>query len=249
MFCYQCGYQLPGSAKFCTECGEKLSEIYLQELQQFLKEKGSSTKSAEKSNPKSSMSLAEIQAKMNEDAFKKIIMTHAFGAASAGMASGWIPGAGSAVAVAAGMGFIVSMYARMSNYLGIEFTKNKLKVLGTSTVSVLSLAALNIAAGTALSFIPGVGSVAASALAASVAYANINVSATIFKTMIVSLIATGKDVSSMSEDELQEAIKISMTKDELKKVFKEAQSEFKIKKESGEFEQAEKAEVMEEFVE
>lgn len=239
MFCYNCGNLLQEDTKFCTECGQKLDEGYISEYKKFVSDK--------KSKQQPLYELSEIQAKMNEEGFKNIIMTHAFGAASAGLASGWIPGAGSAVAVAAGMGFIVSMYARMSNYLGIEFSKNKLKVLGTSTISVLSLAALNIAAGTALSFIPGVGSVAASALAASVAYANINVSAMIFKTMIVSLVATGKNVSDLSEEELQDAIKNSMSKDEIKKIFKEAQSEFKVKKDSGEFDQAEKASILEEF--
>ena len=219
MFCYNCGANLPNEAKFCSECGQKLSE-------------------PETNN---------IQLKINDDQFKRIVMTHAFGAASAGMASGWIPGAGSTVAVATGLGFIFSMYARLSNYLEVDFSKNKLKVFGTSAISILSLAALNVAAGTALSFIPGLGSVAASFLAASVAYANVSVSATIFKKVILNILKSGKDISTLSEEELQEYVKMSMSKDEVKKAFKQAQSEFKLKKDSGEFQKAEKATVMEEF--
>jgi len=226
MFCYGCGYQLPKNARFCISCGQKLSEA---------------TDSEQKKKCKSS---SDIRKKMNSAEFERIVNTHAFGAAAAAI-SAVVPGIGTSIAVAISLGFIVSMYVRLSEYLGMCLEKNALKALASAVLShIAAFTVVSITVGAFLSFIPVVGSIGAVTMMAATQYAIVKVSVLIFKVLISSLLSTGRDLSTYSEDDLKELIRSTISEDELKAAMEDAKAEFIAKKDSGEFDAAEKAEVL-----
>jgi len=225
VFCYSCGYQLPKNARFCISCGQKLFE-------------------ADAEPKKKCKSPADIKQKMNSAEFERIVNTHAFGAAAAAI-SAVVPGIGTTIAVTISLGFIVSMYVRLSEYLGMSLEKNALKALASAVLShIAAFTVVSVAVGAVLSFIPVVGSIGAVTMMAATQYATVKVSVLIFKVLISSLLNTGKDLSAYSEEDLKELIKNTISEDELKAAMENAKAEFIAKKESGEFDSAEKAEVI-----
>jgi len=226
MFCYSCGYQLPESARFCVSCGQKLSEAAGTEPKKKCK------------------SSSDIKQKMKSAEFERIVNTHAFGAAAAAI-SAVVPGIGTTIAATISLGFIVSMYVRLSEYLGMSLDKNALKALASAVLShIAAFTVVSVTVGAFLSFIPVIGSIGAVTMMAATQYATVKVSVLIFKVLISSLMSTGKDLSTYSEEDLKDLIKSAISESELRAAMEEAKAEFIAKKDSGEFDATEKAEVI-----
>ena len=165
-------------------------------------------------------------------------VTDQLGAAAAAVASGWVPGAGGAIATGIALGFTLSMYYRLCNEMNIKLSKNKLKAI--ASVAIAEIAAylvVIIAAETVLTFIPGIGSLGASALSGIVNFAMVYIAGALFLKLMLAFTSFGKDVSSMSEDELKEAMKkeadkktIENTYKESKKIYKEAKNDSRYNK-------------------
>lgn len=89
-----------------------------------------------------------------------IVKSHSVGAACAAGAAGLVPGAAVPAAVAICGGFIWSMYYRINNAIGVPFSKNLIKSIGTAicTNVAMGYAGMYIIAF-GVSFIPGVHAV------------------------------------------------------------------------------------------
>jgi len=229
MFCVNCGEKLPSEARFCYSCGQQSGET-------------SEHRSTQKH------SLTDIKLKIHDDNFKHIVSAHSAGAAVSAVAAA-VPGVGVAIANITLIGFVCSMYVRLSSYLGITLRKGFIRALATAVVSQIAVTTVaRIAIGSALSLIPGIGTAGAVVLTGASAYATTMVAAELYIRIIVKLIDSGKDISDYSEQELKNMINSSMGKDEIKAAYEAATSEFKQKKASGELDNIEKAEMMDEFI-
>ena len=179
----------------------------------------------------------ELRSEVNSHELEEIVITHAIGAAIAAMASGWIPGAGSAVAFGIGVTFVCSMYVRLANAMGITLGKGLIRAIASAVVADLAAyIATLLAVAAAVSFIPFFGNMSASTLTAIANFACVYLAALIFVKMLSALMSSGKDIGKMSEAELVAAIKRESKRTDLKGAMKEAKSQFEQAKENGELE-------------
>lgn len=158
----------------------------------------------------------------------KIVKFHAIGAAASSAAAGLIPGAGGTAASACFIGFVWAMYVRLSKKIGIPFEKNILKALASAVVTNLIGYAITILVATSVvSLIPGLGSVAASAVDASLGYAVVYVSGIIYMNLLAKLVKDKKNISEMSEKEIKEMATETAKEADVKSMLKDAQKAYK----------------------
>lgn len=239
IFCANCGYKLMQEQKFCPQCGapaETADSGFLGKkgFKKNKKQDGSSGKF--KSNIVTK-ALKEVPGNLIDDqkaaSIAKVINMHALGAAASGAATAWIPGAGASIATASQVAFIWTMYMRISEWVGIKLSKGKLKFLGSAMLSNLAASGGTLFAASAVSLIPGIGSVTASLLVAGAGYAMVTVAGVLFINLMSSLSNEGEDVSAMSDAELKERMSKVMEGQNVKKMMKEAQSEYIKARKSG----------------
>lgn len=229
--CVKCGAILAPEQKFCPQCGTKtddqVSNDNAKAKAKFksndnakAKFKSNAVTKALKKIPKNVLSDQEV-----ED-INNIIEMHALGAGASGVATGWIPVAGAAVASVGRTAFIWSMYVRICRRLDINLSKKKLKFLGSVVVSDLAYSVGAVLAATAVSLVPGIGSVTSALLNASISYSMVGVAGVMFVRLISSLRDTGTDMANMTDEELKERMKVIMSKQDVKGMMKEAQNEY-----------------------
>ena len=166
----------------------------------------------------------------------EIVKFHAKGATAAALASAWIPGAGGTAAIAACAGFIWTMYGRIGSKINLPISSNILKTLAFGVATNLASAAVgSLAISTALSFIPGLGSIGASVIMGGVCYAMTIASGFVFLKTMTALFTSGVDPTKATEQELQGAAKQAASSNDVSDVLRQAKSEFKSKKAQGEF--------------
>lgn len=166
-----------------------------------------------------------------------VIIGHSLGAAAAGLGGAWIPGAGGTAALLASVGFIWSMYFRINKCLGLKLSKTLLKSLASAVITNIIASAAGIIGGaavsTVLSFIPGVGSVAASVIMAGIDYAVVFASGLIYIKVLTNLFKAGKDPAKMSEEQLKAAAGSAVNDEDIGKIIKEAKKDYASARKSG----------------
>lgn len=168
---------------------------------------------------------------------EEIINVHAIGSAAAGLAAGWVPGAGGTAALMASAGFIWSMYYRINKKIGISLSKTVVKSLGAAILTNLAGSALALVGGTiiatALSF-TGIGNAVSSLIMAGLNYAVVLVSGIIYLKLLVSLFKAGNDPASMSADQLKSAADDIIHNEDVSQMLKDAKEAYKKAYKSGE---------------
>ena len=155
------------------------------------------------------------------------VVAHSAAAGVSALAAGVLPGAGGAIAVAAGTGAVWTMYIRMTKMIGAKLGENTLKFIASAVVSNL---AMNAASMLALSFIPGVGAVACGVIQFVTVYA----AGLIFLNLLTRLFKVNRmDVDEMSDEERKAYIKNAMSSVKLSAVFKEGVVMYMEMKKSG----------------
>jgi len=159
------------------------------------------------------------------------VIDHAALAAAAAALSGVIPGAGSTVAATVSIGFIVKMYFSLGNMLGIRLGNGVLKALASAIVADLagSVAAV-LAVATALSFIPGLGTLGAAGILGLTSFCYVYLAGVIYIKMVSALLKSGKSVGRMTEEELKAAARREAGSMNMRAAVKEASSAFKASK-------------------
>lgn len=165
-----------------------------------------------------------------------IVKFHAKGATASALASGWIPGAGGTAAVVISGGFVWSMYVRIGNKIDLPFEENVLKSLASGVATNLAAGALGgIAISTALSLIPGLGSIGAAAVSGAVCYALTLTSGYIYLKLMAQLFSQKVDLSNITEQNLKNMAESMAKSDDIKKVLKEAKENFRKMNKEGQF--------------
>lgn len=160
----------------------------------------------------------------------KIVRQHSW-AAAATAAITIMPGAGTVACVLAQTTIVFSMYVRINRSMNIKISENKIKSLVSAILGNIATNAVGyiggIAASTALSLIPGIGSTASTLIMGGLGYATASIAALVYGTAILAMTASGKNIETMSEDELKEALKNELDERNLSKDFKNFSAEYK----------------------
>ena len=193
--------------------------------------------------------LAEIKIRLNDEQFKKIINTHAFGASAAAISAA-IPAVGSKVAVTVSLGFVGTMYFRLANHIGVVLSKDVIKAMASAVVAQGGTFLVSTTLFSAVtSLIPIAGTATAVAVMAPVNFGLVKLSGTIFQKVMWGMLSLGKDIEELSKDDIRELVKSSMSDSEMKAAMESYKTEFTESKASGEYDQVEKANAIDEFKE
>lgn len=179
---------------------------------------------------------------------RDIVKFHAIGAATASVASGWLPGAGSVIATTASAGFIWSMYIRIGNLVGCPFSKNILKTLATGIVTNLAgYLAATLAINTVLTFIPIAGNLAAATISGTVGYALTVASAIVYIKILTNIFKANKDPTKVDIETLKSMAKEAAKDVDIKKIYEESKEHYKEAKESGEYDDCDFENIQKEY--
>lgn len=138
-----------------------------------------------------------------------------------------IPGAD----VAASAANIWTMYVRINKELNLPFGENIVRSIATGVATNIGAnAAALLVVGSALKFIPGLGSVGGAAVMAGTVYA-VTIAAGIVYMKAITHLLKKKTASSVSESDLKSATdEILRDKSELKDILKDAKANYKADK-------------------
>ena len=157
-----------------------------------------------------------------------IIKFHSKGAAAAGVAAGWVPGAGGAAATAIAAGFIWTMYGRINSKIGLTFSKSILKTLASGIATNLAGCLVgSLVMNAVFSFIPGLGNIAASAIAGGVCYALTLASGIVYLKILTNIFSAGVDPTSVDIDTLKNMANDIASDINMKEIYEEAKEEVK----------------------
>jgi hypothetical protein len=168
-----------------------------------------------------------VDSSMPED-LSAIIKTHAKVGAVAALGTAWLPGAGGVVANLAAMGTIWTMYARINDRIGLPFSRNKVRSLASGVA--VNMAAYFVAStvfSTAFSMFPGMGTFGASSLMTGLAYVLTMASGFVYIKILTRIFSLGVDPTSLSVDQLKEAMQFVFDHEDVKAVVKDAKQAFK----------------------
>ena len=180
--------------------------------------------------------LDNVVDKTLPDKLAEIVKDHSKGAAIAGVAAGWVPGAGGVAAAVISGGFIRTMYGRINGEIELPISENVLKSLASGLATNLAAYVIGgIVMSTAFSLIPGLGNVGASVIAGGTCYALTLASGYVYMQLLTNLFRSGQNPSTMSLDALKRAAAAVVEAEDIKGVMKEAKAGYKSAKARGEF--------------
>jgi len=157
-----------------------------------------------------------------------IIKFHSKGAAAAGVAAGWVPGAGGTAATVIAAGFIWTMYGRINSKIGLTFSKSILKTLASGIATNLAGYLVgSLVLNAVFSFIPGLGNIAASAIAGGVCYALTLASGIVYLRILTNIFSAGVDPTSVDIDTLKTMANDIASDINMKEIYEEAKEEVK----------------------
>ena len=157
-----------------------------------------------------------------------IIKFHSKGAAAAGVAAGWVPGAGGAAATVISAGFIWTMYGRINSKIGLTFSKSILKTLASGIATNLAGYLVgSLVLNAVFSFIPGLGNIAASAIAGGVCYALTLASGIVYLKILTNIFSAGVDPTSVDIDTLKKMANDIASDINMKEIYEAAKEEVK----------------------
>jgi len=168
------------------------------------------------------------------DQISAIVKFHSKGAAAAALGSGWIPGAGGAAATAISAGFIWSMYGRIGAKIGVPFGKNVLKSLATGVATNLARGVVGaMIVSSAFSLVPGLGSIGSSVIMGATSYALTLASGYVYLKVMTKLFAKGIDLSTVSEQDLNDMAASAAKESDVGEVIQEAKADFRRREKQG----------------
>jgi len=185
-------------------------------------------------------SLDKLADKSLPEEIAKVVKLHSKGAVAASLGVAWLPGVGSTAATAACAGFIWSMYIRINKKIGLPISKSILKTVASGVATNLAAAAIStLVVSAALTFIPVIGNVGASAIMGITGYAVTLASGFVYLKILTRIFKAGKDPSTLSSEALNEVAQTVLKDENIKDLMKEAKEDYKIAKESGELDDKE----------
>ncbi|MBO9501277.1 hypothetical protein [Brevundimonas sp. A19_0] len=133
------------------------------------------------------------------------------------------------VNIVAGAGNIWTMYLRLNDEVGVPFSQNVIKSLAVGVLTNIGGAAIGVLlVGTALRFIPGIGSIGGAALTAGVSYAITLASGIVYMNALAKIVEMQNGGRSVSAEDLKAALDEELSqKDIIKDILKQARDSYK----------------------
>lgn len=161
----------------------------------------------------------------------EIVKTHSLGATAAGLAAGWVPGAGGIAAVTASAGLVWMMYGRINSKIELPFHENIIKSVATGVATNLASYAFGtVVVSTFFSLFPVIGSIKASLIVGSACYALTVSSGYVYLKVLTKLFMSGKDPTSVRPDDFMAAVKVVVAQEDTRTVVKRAKAAYKKEK-------------------
>ncbi len=155
-----------------------------------------------------------------------IIQEHAVATALSAGASGAIAGVGGVIAMGIASASTIAMYGRLANAIGVRLGNGLIRALGSAVVADIAAAVTaNLALSAAVSFIPGVGTMASVALTGITNFCFVYMAGVISLKLITALGVSR--IETMSEAELKSAAKNIQSNMDIKAAMKEAKKVYK----------------------
>lgn len=226
LFCVSCGAKIAEGSKFCISCGkpiknlESSNKVNLSKKKQKTGFKSPIVENAINKLPN------DVMSEKDKADVAEIINIHAIGAAATAAGSAWIPGVGATISAGACGVFIITMYTRVDKRLSRRVNKDLSNTLGSLIIGDIAASAGAWGIATALSFIPGIGSISASVIMAGANYALISISGVIYLKMMASSKRKGVELSDLSEEELKKLMNEAMANEDIKSMMKDARDEY-----------------------
>ena len=155
-----------------------------------------------------------------------VVKTHAKGAAIFSFAGAWIPGIGGFASVVVAVAFIWSMYARINREIDLPFKQNLFKTILSGIATNLVMAGLSSMAASALSFIPILGSLAASLIMTFVCYSLILASGFVYLKILTNIFRAKEDPSLLCFADLGKLAKAVADHKDIKVLIDDAKSAY-----------------------
>ncbi|MBR2258299.1 MAG: hypothetical protein IJ899_13390 [Blautia sp.] len=170
--------------------------------------------------------MKEIGREVNAEEIAGIVESHAIATSLSAAAAGVVPGAGGAVAFGIACTSTITMYGRLAKAMGVRLNNGLIRAVASAVVADLAAAvAATVTAAAAISFIPGVGSMASAALNAVTNFGFVYLAGIIFIKLVAALGVS--KVESMSENEIKEKAKNIQNEMDIKAAMKEARTIYK----------------------
>lgn len=170
--------------------------------------------------------MKEVERDVNVDEIAEIVQGHAFATAVSAAASGAIPGAGGTIAFGIACTSTIAMYGRLAKAMGVRLNNGIIKAVASAVVADLAASvAVTVATAAAISFIPGLGSMASSTLTMIMNYGFVYLAGLIFIKMVASVGVT--QMESMTEHEMKKTAKDIQSKIDIKSAMREARESYK----------------------
>ena len=158
----------------------------------------------------------------------EIVQLHSGAAAAAGLASGWIPGAGAAAATAVAAGSIWSMYGRINGALGLSIGDNIMKTLAAGVATNLASSVIaGLALGTFFSLFPGIGSIPAAIAIGGTIYSLTVASGIVYLNVLTEIFNSGVNPNQCSEEDLKNMANDVISDIDIEAIKKEAKKSYK----------------------
>ena len=166
-------------------------------------------------------------------------------AAVSGVATGWIPGAGGVIALGVMTATVWGMYVKINKDLGISIKENFLKFIASAFVTNMAAnigsIVLALALSAALSFIPGIGSLASVAIVGIMGYVVVYASAVLYIMLLTRIFKAKGSVDDIaSQEELKSYIDQVNKEADLSEIVKEGKQAYKQAKKDGDLDKAKK---------
>lgn len=159
------------------------------------------------------------------------IEAHSLAAAAAGFASGILPGAGVPIAVASCIGFVTSMYVKVTKKVGIKISKVKLKAIASVVMAELgSQSIVYLVGGVIVSFIPGLSNLAM----AAGQYAFTYIAGVMYLNFLKEFFNAGSKVEEMTDEAIKLKMNGCLDNAELKDMVNELMTDYKKRKKAHE---------------
>lgn len=162
----------------------------------------------------------------NADQCEKAVIETAIGAAATAALLGMIPTVGPEIASALAGGVVLSMYIRINKLLELKAAKVILKSIISVLLSELAASiTVSIILSTVLSLIPGIGSLGAGVGTAITEFCFVYICGILYIQILTKLAKSGKNLDTLTEEEVKQFAKENMDEDTVKKYTKEAMKE------------------------
>jgi uncharacterized protein (DUF697 family) len=172
-------------------------------------------------------SMNESLDKNTGDEISKIIKQSSLAAGAAGVGVAWLPGVGATAATVVSAGIVISMFVRINQALNLSISESILKGVVSAVGANLAGFLVGTAAGTVLSFIPGIGTAASMAIMGATCYALTVGQAYVYLKILSDVFRAGKNPASLTAEDFKSYADKASKDDDVKNVLNEAKNSYK----------------------